>query len=63
MNFSRIMDGIMELFRENSYEAQFITTKAIQEERSIRMWFQTGKRITISLNTNSDVFSLCLVNE
>ena len=46
----------MGLFRENIYEAQFMTTKEIQEERSIRMGFQAGIRMTITLKTNSDVF-------
>ena len=32
VDFSRIMDAIMELFRENNYEAQLGTTTKIQEE-------------------------------
>ena len=34
VDFSRIMNAIMELFRENNYEAQLMATREIQEERS-----------------------------
>ena len=34
VDFSRIMNAIMELFRENNYEAQLRATREIQEERS-----------------------------
>ena len=52
------MNAIMELFRENNYEAQFRMTTEIQDERSIQMWFQDRIKITIilKLKTNSEVF-------
>ena len=50
------MDAIMELFRENNYEAQLGTTTKLQEEFLTWMRFQGRIRITITLKTNSDVF-------
>ena len=40
VNFSRVKDAIMELFREKNDKTHIRTTS--QEERLIQMWFQFG---------------------
>ena len=53
VEFSLIMDAIMELFRENNYEAQLGTTTKIQEEFLAWMRFQGRIRIVIPPNSNT----------